>query len=259
MIKFFRKTRQNLINEGKTAKYVKYAIGEIILVVFGILIALQINNWNENRKMNHQKNSYLKRLIQENKEDLVTFTNEIERLHNNNTIIVNLSNAFKDKNCSDSLLVKSANNYLIFGTLYPTVIPSTSTFEDLSNTGNLSVIKNTELRDQIVSHYKNYEFMKWTFKIDSDWAIPIDAALFTDTDALRFDSNKTSFLFPDASIEMQAKELREEQAIYTRNAAIHYWINDHCINYLKKVKEETLDFIGLLEKANKNERLTKND
>jgi hypothetical protein len=58
---------------------------------------------------------------------------------------------------------------------------------------------------------------------------------------------------------MQAKELREEQAIYTRNAAIHYWINDHCINYLKKVKEETLDFIGLLEKANKNERLTKND
>ena len=50
MIKFFRKIRQNLISEGKTIKYVKYAIGEIVLVVIGILIALQVNNWNEQRK-----------------------------------------------------------------------------------------------------------------------------------------------------------------------------------------------------------------
>jgi hypothetical protein len=50
MIKFFRKIRQNLLMENKTGKYFKYAIGEIILVVIGILIALQINNWNENRK-----------------------------------------------------------------------------------------------------------------------------------------------------------------------------------------------------------------
>jgi len=50
MIKFFRKIRQNLLSEGKTGKYLKYAIGEIVLVVIGILIALSINNWNENRK-----------------------------------------------------------------------------------------------------------------------------------------------------------------------------------------------------------------
>ncbi|TYA59241.1 hypothetical protein FVF61_01520, partial [Formosa maritima] len=49
MIKFFRKIRQNLLMENKTGKYFKYAIGEIILVVIGILIALQINNWNNNR------------------------------------------------------------------------------------------------------------------------------------------------------------------------------------------------------------------
>lgn len=47
MIKFFKKIRQNLLNKGKTNKYFKYAIGEIVLVVIGILIALQINNWNE--------------------------------------------------------------------------------------------------------------------------------------------------------------------------------------------------------------------
>lgn len=50
MIKIFRKIRQTLLSEGKTGKYFKYAIGEIILVVIGIIIALQLNNWNENRK-----------------------------------------------------------------------------------------------------------------------------------------------------------------------------------------------------------------
>jgi hypothetical protein len=56
MIKFFRKIRQNLLSEGKTVKYLKYAIGEIVLVVIGILIALSINNWNENQK---KKNSWI--------------------------------------------------------------------------------------------------------------------------------------------------------------------------------------------------------
>ena len=51
MIKFFRKIRQKLLSEGKTGSYLKYAIGEIVLVVIGILIALSINNWNENRKL----------------------------------------------------------------------------------------------------------------------------------------------------------------------------------------------------------------
>ncbi|MEZ4951442.1 MAG: DUF6090 family protein [Saprospiraceae bacterium] len=50
MIKFFRNFRRNLLSEGKTGKYLKYALGEIALVVIGILIALQINDWNDGRK-----------------------------------------------------------------------------------------------------------------------------------------------------------------------------------------------------------------
>ena len=50
MIKFFRKIRKNMIKENKVSKYMLYAIGEIILVVIGILIALQINNWNNVQK-----------------------------------------------------------------------------------------------------------------------------------------------------------------------------------------------------------------
>ena len=59
MIKFFRKIRYNLMSENKTGKYLKYAIGEIILVVIGILIALQINNWNEKRKLQIVQNTLL--------------------------------------------------------------------------------------------------------------------------------------------------------------------------------------------------------
>jgi len=59
MIKFFRTIRQNLLFEGNTVKYLKYAIGEIVLVVIGILIALQINNWNERRNQERAlKNIY---------------------------------------------------------------------------------------------------------------------------------------------------------------------------------------------------------
>ena len=67
MIKFFRKIRQNLLMENKTGKYFKYAIGEIVLVVIGILIALQINNWNENQKKTVLESQYLIRLKEEAK------------------------------------------------------------------------------------------------------------------------------------------------------------------------------------------------
>jgi hypothetical protein len=59
MIKFFRKIRQNLLSEGKTGKYIKYAIGEIILVVIGILIAIQLNDWRNDSINAKQKQQVL--------------------------------------------------------------------------------------------------------------------------------------------------------------------------------------------------------
>jgi hypothetical protein len=73
MIKFFRKIRQKLLAENKFSKYLIYAIGEIVLVVIGILIALQINNWNEQRKADIAENKALIALKNE-------FENNIERL-----------------------------------------------------------------------------------------------------------------------------------------------------------------------------------
>jgi len=65
MIKFFRKIRQNSLSDGKTGKYLKYAIGEIILVVIGILIAIQLNDWNQNRIERKEYNLVLLNLQEE--------------------------------------------------------------------------------------------------------------------------------------------------------------------------------------------------
>ena len=76
MIKLFRNFRQSLLNEGKTSKYLKYAIGEIILVVIGILIALQINNLNEVRKEKAKMITNIHSIA----EDIVVDALELERI-----------------------------------------------------------------------------------------------------------------------------------------------------------------------------------
>ena len=90
MIKFFRSIRKSLLSEGKKSKYFKYAIGEIVLVVIGILIALQINNWNENRKSQEKIDNYFEKMLVEmrQKKDLLKnyqkgnlkFNQDVERI-----------------------------------------------------------------------------------------------------------------------------------------------------------------------------------
>ncbi|PWI29723.1 hypothetical protein DI383_10935 [Flavobacteriaceae bacterium LYZ1037] len=76
MIKFFRKIRQRLLSENKFSKYLLYAFGEIVLVVIGILIALQINNWNQEKENNKLKVFYMKSLMN----DLNIDTLDINRI-----------------------------------------------------------------------------------------------------------------------------------------------------------------------------------
>ncbi|TVZ56074.1 hypothetical protein OD91_1353 [Lutibacter sp. Hel_I_33_5] len=81
MIKFFRKIRQKLLTENKFSKYLIYAIGEIILVVIGILIALQINNWNEHRKTAKELQSYYQQILIEINQEKQYIDRELYRLN----------------------------------------------------------------------------------------------------------------------------------------------------------------------------------
>ena len=65
MLTFFRKIRKNLLGEGSTSKYLVYAVGEILLVMVGILLALQVNNWNEWRKDRIKEKEYLREILED--------------------------------------------------------------------------------------------------------------------------------------------------------------------------------------------------
>jgi hypothetical protein len=148
MIKFFRRIRQNLLSEGKTGKYFKYAIGEIILVVIGILIALQINNWNEGKKAKEKERQVLTEIIsdleftlQDLDRVINTRTNNLKRTINSiNTIIDVLEN---DKSYNDSL----AYNFRAINA-YDEINFKTSGYQSLVSIGT-DLVENPELRSAI--------------------------------------------------------------------------------------------------------------
>ena len=92
MIKLFRKIRQTPIMENKTGKYFKYAIGEIILVVIGILIALSINNWNEKQKEKKQIRNIYIRIIQDFNNSVKEIDKEIAWMDNKSLLRENILN-----------------------------------------------------------------------------------------------------------------------------------------------------------------------
>ena len=150
MIKFFRKIRQNLLSEGKTGKYLKYAIGEIVLVVFGILIALQINNWNERRKIQSNQEKYLTLLKTEaenNLKEIRNTKNAVSEMNIKQIVLYNLMNIKQDtvteKHLSESL-------FRIVSNLYKFKYEN-SALSDLKSSGNLKNILNDSLRKYLIA------------------------------------------------------------------------------------------------------------
>ena len=90
MIKFFRKIRQKLLSENKLCKYLIYAIGEIVLVVLGILIALQINNWNENKKQILIQNKILLQIQSDLQKDTIHIVESIQMYKEKNERLENI-------------------------------------------------------------------------------------------------------------------------------------------------------------------------
>jgi len=105
MIKFFRNIRQKSIKENKFTNYLKYAIGEIVLVVIGILIALSLNNWNQNITFNNELKQILKEIRNDLNKDILYLSKEIR---DSEEFINNLDNLLNNGNkmSVDSLLNK---------------------------------------------------------------------------------------------------------------------------------------------------------
>ena len=155
MLKYFRRTRQKLFVEGSAKRYFFYAVGEIILVVIGILIALQINNWNENRKDKILEKEYLNRLLSDIEFDqqwLKTYT--LDR-YDKKVKSLEIGKAYYQ----DNYIIKDTLQFLniisyggVFG--FADWNLNKNTYNELISTGNLRKIKSDILRTKITDYYE---------------------------------------------------------------------------------------------------------
>ena len=157
MIKFFRKIRRNLLSEGKTGKYFKYAIGEIVLVVIGILIALQINNWNENNKKVNEESILLNTLEQDFVENRIRLNETIKRQekminYSNSLITLMISNSSRTIS-QDSLLKLKA----IGANSWWKATLVNSTYETIINSGKSNIIQNLNLKKKLAQYSTDLE------------------------------------------------------------------------------------------------------
>ncbi|WP_318312817.1 DUF6090 family protein [Flagellimonas crocea] len=148
MITVFRKIRQRLLSEGKVSKYLKYALGEIILVVIGILIALQVNDWNENNK----SDTFEKEMLTQIQENLESDKFSLERIH------YNFENAISS---IDKILVNQHRKYpdslpfwLGHIVQFERFAPITNSYETLKSKG-LDKLSDKELRLLLSNYYEN--------------------------------------------------------------------------------------------------------
>lgn len=185
MIKFFRKIRQQLLSENKTSKYFKYAIGEIFLVVIGILIALQFNNWNNNKQLEEVQIKYLNEIANNLKSDLVDIRfnmgfNET-RLNSSKIVLENLKN---DDVYSDSLDV-------YYGSLLYTTrsVLNYSAYETLKSKG-LEIITNDNLRKSITKLYSFHYQNVIDFEIQDDHALQYQVVIPTVLNRIEFRKNE---------------------------------------------------------------------
>jgi hypothetical protein len=150
MLRIFRNARQQLLQNGATARYFKYAIGEVFLVVIGILIALQINNWNENRKLQKKELTLLKEMQSNLNEDLLDLDYNIRgtkmRLRANEIVLQVLEDSLP---LHDSLKTHFAN----FVGGYQ-LTENTGAFDNLKSIG-FDLVHNDSLRARITRLYSN--------------------------------------------------------------------------------------------------------
>jgi len=164
MINFLRRIRRELINKNKTSIYLIYAVGEVVLVVFGILIALGINNWNDHKKQTKSEFIYYCRILDDFEldkkriEELLDKTNE--RIAISKTILLDLDSGTKDK----SYLL----NQFLPATRSASFVPRKVTFQDLVSSGNLRLLNDVTIKNSLIQYYSELDSKLYQLKQNLD-------------------------------------------------------------------------------------------
>ncbi len=230
MIKFFRTIRQTLIMENKTSKYLKYAVGEIVLVVIGILIALQINTWNQDRLNKAYEQKMLRELVEDLKLDTTFLNVQFKRIE--------LFEESVDMVLNDPQNLKENGNFFLFGGVY--FIQNTKALETIKS-GNVQIPFNDNLRKQISSHYHSSRFYLDLISMEDKnffefRAIPLQKSQFK----IQKNPNSEDFDIDISLIDYETtiKSTEFNDYILLRKSRINRW------NWAyQKIKESTLKSI----------------
>jgi len=155
MIKFFRKIRQGLISDNKFSKYLLYAVGEIVLVVIGIFIALQLNLWSENRKLDEVRQTYYHQLLDDLNKDKVYIENTIAKLDSFRLNYNNYIETFKEPNLYPNQALEN-----LFSVNFTSLVIgfNTSTIETLENTGDIKLLA-PHIRNKLAELKRSQDFI----------------------------------------------------------------------------------------------------
>ncbi len=198
MIKFFRKLRQRLLHEnppehsgsvptGNISKYLLYAIGEIILVVIGILIALQFNNWNEQKKELKLEKQYYCRLLEDavlDKQQLHTLQGlaEDRLVASNQAVRLLLKGDVKKVEIGNQIA-------LAIKAIYSDFKPNNSAYEDLKSGANLHIIKDKSIIKALNKYFNKVEELKSIIMVNGKYAVDL---IFAHQDNFANGSNQAS-------------------------------------------------------------------
>ncbi|NJN49876.1 MAG: hypothetical protein HC798_00150 [Polaribacter sp.] len=188
MIKFFRKIRQKLLEQNRVSKYLLYAFGEIVLVVIGILIALQINDWNENRKERYEELKLLRQIKVDLIENQDETLNLIKRIKVNSYAMDSVISSLKNQKYSNRIPVymtlihrksffnNSNSGYKLIGSGMHKVISNDSLLKDilqLYEKDFVNIISRQELMNTKIED-KLYPLTNELFTINSAISIRLD-------------------------------------------------------------------------------------
>ena len=160
MIPFFRRIRKQLANDNKPLKYMRYAIGEIVLVVIGILIALQINNWNDERKVKMEteaiRQSNLKEIYNDLKKDVINLDiiiNQLQEQKDGATYFLEILES-KDQHINDSIKF-FRTQFIVSNSI--AVDRTQNTWDNLNASGQLLSLKEDDLTKELFDYYNYYD------------------------------------------------------------------------------------------------------
>ena len=172
MIPFFRKIRKKLVDDNNPLTYMKYAIGEIALVVIGILIALQINSWDLQKQQQNNIKENAKLLIQDLEEDILEVELNIAVITDISTKIDSLSISVQNRKTEEISNIDFL--CLTWNVLYRPYIWNRTTFNQLENSGGLQYIEDVSLTKLISNYYAFTEHMDGDYlndKSKSEYAL----------------------------------------------------------------------------------------